>query len=209
VYFYIKLNDEQAIIKPAAISFLAAKISSLSGDVRKALDVCRRAIELSELDARKQTILMPVSSTNSVPKPSIKPIDIPRIMKIVNEVYCSSVTHSMSQKDSDLPLHQKLLIASLLLMHNFVKTQREVTVGKLYETYSKICKKRNMICASLSEVVSMTSLLESRGFISLKAAKEPKNAKISLRIDEEEIESAIRDKTLLSGILDDKECVSK
>ena len=43
-------NDtDQPIIRPAAITFLAAKISTLSGDVRKALDVCRRAIELSEL----------------------------------------------------------------------------------------------------------------------------------------------------------------
>lgn len=155
---------------------------------------------------------MPLNSTKkseSRPKLTTKPIDIPQIMKIVNEVYCSSVTNSMSQKDSDLPLHQKLLIASLLLMHNYVKTQKEVTVGKLHETYSKICKKRGMTAASLSEVVSMTSLLESRGFVSLKTAKEAKNAKVTLRIDEEEVESAIRDKTLLCGILDDKECVSK
>jgi hypothetical protein len=55
----------------------------------------------------------PGSSRSGAP---IKPIDVPQILKIVNEVYCSSVTSSMGQKNSDLPLHQKLLMASLLLV---------------------------------------------------------------------------------------------
>ena len=42
------------VIKPGAVRFLAAKISALSGDVRKALDVCRRALELSEVETKKQ-----------------------------------------------------------------------------------------------------------------------------------------------------------
>jgi len=198
------------IIKPAAISFLAAKISALSGDVRIALDVCRRAIELSELEVRKQKLLKPINSPNgSNLQMSIKPIDIPQILKIVNEVYCSSVTNSMGQKDSDLPLHQKLLMASLLLLNNHGKKCKEITMSKLHETYSKVCKKRNMTSASLSEAVSMASLLESRGFISLRSTKEPKDTKLNLRIDEDEIEAAMKDKNLLSGILHDFDCISK
>jgi hypothetical protein len=32
------------VIHPRAIAFLAGKISSLSGDIRKALDVCRSVV---------------------------------------------------------------------------------------------------------------------------------------------------------------------
>ena len=213
-----EFNDDKdlPIIRPAAITFLAAKISTLSGDVRKALDVCRRAIELAELEARKQTLLKPLESSpaNGSHLPSranlaVKPIDVPQILKIVNEVYCSSVTSSMGQKNSDLPLHQKLLIASLLLMCNHGKKSKEVTMGKLHETYTKVCKKRSMTSASLSEAVSMASFLESRGFLSLRSAKEPKDAKLSLRIDDDEVEAAMQDKTLLSGILHDVDCIAK
>merc|ERR1719216_230966 len=45
------------VITTRAIAFLAGKIASLSGDLRKALDVCRRALELSETIARKQSLL--------------------------------------------------------------------------------------------------------------------------------------------------------
>jgi cell division control protein 6 len=206
-------DKESPIIKPAAITFLAAKISTLSGDVRKALGVCRRAIELAELEARKQTLLKPLSNTASPnigrANLSIKPIDVPQILKIVNEVYCSSVTSSMGQNNSDLPLHQKLIIASLLLMTNHGKKSKEVTMGKLHETYTKVCKKRGMTSASLSEAVSMAQSLESRGFLSLRSAKESKDGKLSLRIDDDEIEAAMQDKTLLSGILHDIDCISK
>ena len=188
---------------------MAAKISTLSGDVRKALDVCRRAIELSELEARKQTILKPIGAGTNHSNMVVKPIDVPQILKIVNEVYCSSVSTSMGQKNSDLPLHQKLLMASLLLMTSHGKKQKEVTVVRLCETYTKVCKKRNMTSASLSETVTMASLLESRGFLSIKSAKQVKDSKLSLRIDEDEIEAAMQDKTLLSGILHDVDCIAK
>ena len=47
------------LIRPAAIQLLAGKVAAIAGDVRKALDVCRRAVELCETQARKQTVLKP------------------------------------------------------------------------------------------------------------------------------------------------------
>ncbi len=49
--------DDQPVLKPSAVSFLAAKIAAVSGDVRKALDVCRRAIEIAEVERCKQAVL--------------------------------------------------------------------------------------------------------------------------------------------------------
>lgn len=173
-----------------------------------------RAIELAELEARKQTLLKPLTASpqqgSSQPTPSaIKPIEVPQILKIINEIYCSTIMTSMSSSNSDLPLHQKLLVASLLLMFNHGKKAKEVTMSKLHETYAKVCKKRNMTAASLSEAVSMAQGLEARGIISLRSAKAVKDMKLSLRIDDDEVEAAVKDKNLLSGILHDADCISK
>ena len=145
------------VITPRAIAYLAGKISSLSGDLRKALDVCRRALELAETLARKQTLLKPMtprglSSPTQSPRkgyktpkmlPQIGQVDMPQIMKVVNQVYGSQVTASLGTKGEGLPIKQKILIASLLLM---VKKGRskEVTLGKLAETFTKILKKRQL-----------------------------------------------------------------
>ncbi|NXG74505.1 CDC6 protein, partial [Baryphthengus martii] len=49
------------VLDAAALQFCARKVSAVSGDARKALDVCRRAVELVELEVRSQTLLKPLS----------------------------------------------------------------------------------------------------------------------------------------------------
>ncbi|KAG1680084.1 Cell division control protein 6 [Nymphon striatum] len=46
----------QDIFKPIAIQFCARKVSACAGDIRKALDICRRAIELVEADIRRPAL---------------------------------------------------------------------------------------------------------------------------------------------------------
>lgn len=41
-------------LHPTAIQFLAKKVASQTGDLRKAFDICRRAIDMVELDTRNQ-----------------------------------------------------------------------------------------------------------------------------------------------------------
>ena len=150
-------DGSPAVITPRATAFLASKISSLSGDLRKALDVCRRALELAESAVRKQTLLKPMKPTGLAnpavsprkgyksPKalPKIGQVDLPQIMKVVNQVYGSQVTASLGTKGEGLPVQQKILVASLLLMVKRGRT-KEVTLGKLIDTYGKVLKKRNM-----------------------------------------------------------------
>ena len=150
-------SESTAVITPRAIAFLASKISALSGDLRKALDACRRALELAESDVRKQILLKPMKPTGLAnldvspckgyksPKvlPKIGQVDLPQIMKVVNQVYGSPVITSLGTKGKGLPVQQKILVASLLLMVKRGRT-KEVTLGKLIDTYSKVLKKRNM-----------------------------------------------------------------
>ena len=82
-------------------------------------------------------------------------------------------------------------------------------MGKLYETYTKLCKKRSMSAVSLSEVASLCTMLEARGFFAARSAPNTKDIRLSLRIDEDEVEAALKDKALLAGILKDVDCIVK
>jgi len=210
------------VITPRAIAFLAGKISSLSGDIRKALDVCRRALELAETVARKQTLLKPMtprglaSPTQSPRKgyknpkmlPQIGQVDMPQIMKVVNQVYGSQVTASLGTKGEGLPIKQKILIATLLLMVKKGKS-KEVTLGKLAETYTKILKRRSLEPEAESACVGMVEMLESRGMVTYLCKGAPRMAKVSLRMDEDEVALALGDKAMLAGILEDVHCIAK
>ncbi|NXW56475.1 CDC6 protein, partial [Eurystomus gularis] len=54
--------DGDPVLDAAALQFCARKVSAVSGDARKALDICRRAVEVVELEVRSQTLLKPLPS---------------------------------------------------------------------------------------------------------------------------------------------------
>merc|ERR1712073_68069 len=133
--------------------------------------------------------------------PKIGQVDLPQIMKVVNQVYGSQVTASLGTKGDGLPLKQKILVASLLLM---VKKGRskEVTLGKLADTYAKILKKRQLEPEHDTACVGMIEMLESRGMVTYVC-------KGALRMDEDEVAMALGDKSLLASILEDVSCIAK
>ncbi|KAF1953862.1 cell division control protein Cdc6 [Byssothecium circinans] len=62
-------------IHPTAVMFLSKKVAAQSGDLRKALDICRRAIDLIEADTRDQHAKKITEITPSpTPSPSKTPL---------------------------------------------------------------------------------------------------------------------------------------
>ncbi|XP_060075757.1 cell division control protein 6 homolog [Ylistrum balloti] len=195
-------SDGVAVMENSAIQFCARKISAVAGDMRKALDVCRRAVEMVETEVRSQQVLKSNSTMNSPSKqpPAVpKKISVMQISKVLSEVYGSSTATSGQES---IPLQQKLVVCTLLLM---VKEGRmkEVTMGKLQDTCTKVCKKRQMATHDSSEFQGLCTLLETRGIIGIKKPKDGRLAKVSLKLNEKELEHTLQDKVLISSILND------
>ncbi|KAL4686973.1 hypothetical protein H8959_019101 [Pygathrix nigripes] len=188
------------VLDNAAIQFCARKVSAVSGDVRKALDVCRRAIEIVESDVKSQTVLKPLSECKSPSEPLIpKRVGLIHISQVISEVDGNRMTLSQGAQDS-FPLQQKILVCSLMLLIRHLKI-KEVTLGKLYEAYSKVCRKQQVAAVDQSECLSLSGLLEARGILGLKRNKETRLTKVFFKIEEKEIEHALKDKALIGNIL--------
>ena len=52
-------------------------------------------------------------------------------------------------------------------------------------------------------------MLESRGMVTYQCKGAPRMAKITLRMDEDEVAQAMGDKAMLAEILEDTHCISK
>ncbi|XP_069607725.1 cell division control protein 6 homolog [Ranitomeya imitator] len=192
------------VLDNAAIQFCARKVSAVSGDARKALDICRRAVEIVESDVRSQTVLRPRSECASPGKETTstlvpKKVSLPHISRVISDVYGDKMSAGSGGEET-FPLQQKLVVCSLLLLTQQSKI-KEVTMGKLYETYSKVCRKQQMAMVGQSECLSLCQLLEARGILGLKRAKEARLTKVSLKIEERDIEHAFKDKVLIGNIL--------
>lgn len=196
-------KDGVLVMEPSAVQFCARKISAVAGDMRKALDVCRRAVEMVEHEVKAQQVLK-ISSAgcpNSPNKndPPLKKIGVMQISKVISEVYGSS---SAANSQESIPLQQKLIVCTLLLVVKQGKL-KEVTMGKLHDTYTKVCRKRQMAAVDYSEYQGIISLLETRGITATKKIKEGRMAKVTLKLDEKELEHTLQDKVLMSTILQD------
>lgn len=188
----------ESVLESAAVQFCARKVSSVSGDVRKALDVCRRAVEIVESGARCQAMVKSKSPVKAPCSPGLKKVGLPHISQVISEVYGDRMT---SRSGSEcFPLQQKLLVCSLLLLLRPSKV-KEVTLGKLHDAYSKVCRSQQMSGADQSECLSLCSLLESRGIVWLKQSKEARLTKVGLKIEEEDVEHALHDQALTGNIL--------
>lgn len=174
-------NDENTLIDQAAINFCAMKISSLSGDIRKALDVCRQAVDMIESKSRQKTskaldfesVLKPKLENCSTKKKddavAVKHVNVSVMMSSINKVYGG--INDKLDKDCvvHLPIDQQLILCTLLLLNKY-KSMREVKLSELRQNLGKICTKRCLSTEGKSEqdILGMCQLLSDCGYVSIK-----------------------------------------
>ncbi|KAM6368655.1 cell division control protein 6 homolog isoform 1-T2 [Pluvialis apricaria] len=188
------------VLDTAAIQFCARKVSAVSGDARKALDICRRAVEVVELEVRSQTLLKPLPGGDSPASPVPKRVGLLHISRVISEVFGDRLAAGGQGVRDTFPLQQKVLLCSLLLLARRLRA-REVTLGKLHDAYSQVCRRQQLPAVDQAECLSLVALLESRGVLELKKAKEARMAKVSLKLEEAAVEHALQDAALVGSIL--------
>ncbi|XP_076670842.1 cell division cycle 6 [Andrena cerasifolii] len=207
-----RLNEANVsdLFTGTAVQMLAGKVAAVSGDIRRALDISRRVIEVAESNKLVQ-VLQPTNNneTNTGSPKKQQPItekrvDLKEVIKVLNCVYGGS--QNIQKEESTFPLQQKLLLCSLLLILNKGRN-KDVTVGRLHEVYKKVCKKRNIYAVDASEFVSLCSLIETRGILKLTTKKEPRLSKVNLEWDQEELDAALQDRNMMAEIMNDVTCL--
>ncbi|KAM6939785.1 cell division control protein 6 homolog [Xenentodon cancila] len=185
---------DEGVLDASAVQFCARKVSAVSGDARKALDICRRAVEIVESDERKK-------SSDPESKTKASRVSLPQVARVLSEVYGDRMASQSGGSDGEsFPLQQKMLVCCLLLLIRSGKS-KEIILGKLHEVYSRLCAQRQVSGVGQGECLSLCSLLESRGIFALKKAKEARLTKVCLKIEEKDVENALKDRTLLGSIL--------
>lgn len=191
--------DVTEVFSPVALQLLAGKIAAVSGDVRRALDIGRRVIELGE---QKIGTLKSVENLEKCAT-----VDVKHVLDVLNSVYGAAQNLNDDSSDS-FPLQQKVTICSLLLIIKNARN-KDVTLGKLHGVYKKVCTKRNLSALDEGEFAGLCSLLEAKGILKVVGKKEPRLNKVSLEWDEEEVAEALKDRQLMSTILQDQSSLGK
>ncbi|KAJ3085178.1 AAA ATPase [Quaeritorhiza haematococci] len=211
-------TDAIPIMHPSAVEFCARKVVA-TGDLRKALDVCRKAIEVMEADIKSSPHAGSSSSVNKAspfapntarPSSAIdldRPVDsldvvpkvtVQHIMKVTAAVFGSPIVIQLRQ----LNFHQKLVLAALVLLAKTNKLDA-INIGKVHETYNDICYENDRFKpVSRTEFHDMLGMLESQGHVSLGKAKDERKRKVTLNARAEDVKSATSDLPLVMRVLE-------
>lgn len=122
------------IVDPDAIQFASRKVAAVSGDARRALDICRRAVEIAEqaateastgkeepeslpptpskTPARRKALVNKVPAETPTPNPKMQPgrVTIATIKQAIQEATSTPLQQSLR----GLPLSGKLFLAAFL-----------------------------------------------------------------------------------------------
>jgi AAA lid domain len=117
-----------------ALEMLAAKVASVSGDARRALEIGRRSLEVG---ARKRP-LAPSDDNKTVPSPKKSrdqgPVGLIQVKRVLDSVYGGS-QQSMDSEEDEFPLQQKILVCCMLLLKR--QPAKKNTIGKVNDVKIK------------------------------------------------------------------------
>lgn len=213
------------IVESDAIQFASRKVAAVSGDARRALDICRRAVELAEADVLESGTTPGTPSKSAAkagkgPSKSLGIVTIRTVTRAINE----ATTSPLQQFLRGLPLAAKVLLAALL-----AKTRRtgiaESVLGEVVDEAKRLAKMdtgskitefllQNDRAASqgkgfvkqsmkapriLSMGASAIDLMEA-GIIGLEARRADRTGKIRLCIGEEDVKLAFKDDPEVKGL---------
>src|SRR5271170_2238592 len=169
-----------------AIELCARKVSAASGDLRMALDMCRRAIELVESEEikRKQPLQEMVNQL-CTPSPSPKrrrmdddgPLDsTPKVTlaHIITVTKSLGSSQSFQQRLKSLSVQYKAILVTLVVLKS---SNSHPTIGDVCDKYIKLCRREGLDPVSRGEFLDACKQLDGMDVIAIEksAGKGKKN----------------------------------
>ncbi|CAL1363584.1 unnamed protein product [Linum trigynum] len=169
------------VFHPQALELCARKVAAASGDMRKALSVCRSAVEVLEAEVRDSTNNMDSDTQgNSVVK-------IDHMAAALSKAFRTPVIDTIQS----LPQHQQIILCSAVKF--FRGGKKDTVVGELNKSYVETCKSRMIPPVGISEFLSMCRVLNDQGLVKLGQSRgDDKLKRVTLTVDEADINFALQ-----------------
>ncbi|OLL26363.1 Origin recognition complex subunit 1 [Neolecta irregularis DAH-3] len=193
-----------SVMDEAAVRLAAGRVANVSGDARRALDICRRAVELAE------PVDHDVQSTTTNDKKDILHKGTVTLA-VINYAMVEMMRSPLQAYLKSLPLSQKVFLAALL--SEFKRSGvAENSLGNISEQAGRICQAhsknnsfKSILANSnrfprLSGVMRIASVLSESGIVEMENKGSERSIKIRLRIPEEDVKMAYREDSMLKSM---------
>ncbi|KAI7904824.1 P-loop containing nucleoside triphosphate hydrolase protein [Cokeromyces recurvatus] len=183
-----RLQDIDAFAKEA-VEFAARKVSAVSGDARRALDICRRAVEIVENRIKEQ-------EEEEGGKSAPKHVTIAIVDEAIKEMFSSpSVAFVRS-----CSLHQKIFLIACLQRSRAIGLA-EIEFGDVAHYHIQTCKWHNIEPPNTSDLMRVCESLGQARALLMEGGRMDIYMRISLNLIEEDIVMACKTDKIISRLL--------
>ncbi|XP_024972728.1 cell division control protein 6 homolog [Cynara cardunculus var. scolymus] len=165
-----------AVFQPQALELNARKVAAASGDMRKALGICRGAIEMLETELRESACTSNLSAMVRVDHMAIA----------LSRAYKSPIVDTIQS----LPQHQQIILCSAVKL--FRRGKKDTTIGELNKSYIDVCKSTLIPPVGIMELSCMCRVLGDQGILKLGQSRDDKLRRVTLQVDEADILFALQ-----------------
>ena len=203
------------IVHSDAIQFASRKVAAVSGDARRALDICRRAVEIAE----NQVANDPLTATPSRKPKKVELGEAPRVARVTIQTIKQAINEATSspvqQHLRSLPLASKLFMAAVM-----ARTKRiglvECVLGDVIDEATRLAqmagdpsvldtflhkrvgsqsteKTANLTVPRILAINSAVKELAEAGVLSMETRRGERMGKVRLNVSEDEVRLAFKD----------------
>jgi origin recognition complex subunit 1 len=149
--------EELNVFDMDAIVFAARKVAAVSGDARRALEICRRATELAEKESKKDV---------SNQKKNTTLVNIVHVDTAIKQMFSSAKITLLKQAS----LMEQYFMKSVLNL--FQKSGiEETTLNKIFEEHTTICNFNSIKSLNRTQFLNVCCSLASSKLILLEPSK--------------------------------------
>ncbi|KVH98096.1 CDC6, C-terminal domain-containing protein, partial [Cynara cardunculus var. scolymus] len=141
------------------------KVAAASGDMRKALGICRGAIEMLETELRESACTSNLSAMVRVDHMAIA----------LSRAYKSPIVDTIQS----LPQHQQIILCSAVKL--FRRGKKDTTIGELNKSYIDVCKSTLIPPVGIMELSCMCRVLGDQGILKLGQSRDDKLRRVTLQ----------------------------
>ncbi|KAF9132670.1 Origin recognition complex, subunit 1 [Mortierella sp. 14UC] len=185
-----------------AIEFAARKVGAVSGDARRALDICRRAVEIVEsnaLKAEEQRRQKGEKAPFEDQGPALDPeqVTIRTVDQAIKEMFASPNVRLIQTAS----LHQKLFLVALTSRLRRLGLA-EVEFSEIAHAHLQMCRLHNIEPPMLSDLSAICASLGSSRCLLVESGKQDLHQRVRLSVSEEDVIMALKVDPLFRRLLD-------
>lgn len=189
--------EELDLFEPDAITYAARKVAAVSGDARRALEICRRATELAEREnnERKQTSQKSTANGKQLSRPVVAALNNNTTLVNIGHVDAAIKQMFSSAKITALTHCSKLeqiFMKAIAILYKKSGIE-ETSLNKIFEQHQFLCKTLNIQTLNRSQLLNICCTLASSKLILLEPTKNIYLQRVRCNMSIDDIDYVVND----------------